>query len=74
MKITKSFAFNKQKGVTLIELSVVLVLAGILLSPLFLRFMDKRDQAIAKEESENWISIAANAQDKYSSEPDYTGF
>lgn len=73
MKNSKFFAFTKQKGFTLIEMSVVLVLAGILLSPLFLRFMDKRDQTIAKEEAENWITIAANAQEKYSTEPDYTG-
>lgn len=73
MKLTKITAFNKAKGLTLIEFSVVLVLAGILMAPMFMRFMEKRDQAIAKEEAENWIAVASNAQEKYSTEPDYTG-
>lgn len=64
---------QSQKGFTVLELGMVLVLVAIIMVPMFNRFMDSRDKDLAKAEVDLWTAIATNSQDKYSLEPDYTG-
>lgn len=70
MYIQKS---RQQKGFTVLELGMVLVLVALIMVPMFNRFMDSRDKDLAKAEVDLWTAISSNAQDKYALEPDYTG-
>lgn len=64
---------NKQRGVTLLELAFVLVVVAIIMVPVYNKFTENRDKAATKDEVDNWLTIAGNAQDKYVNSTDYTG-
>jgi prepilin-type N-terminal cleavage/methylation domain-containing protein len=70
---TRRFASRKDKGFTLLELAFVLVVVAIISIPAISKFLENRDEGMLKREADNWASISAKTQGKWTNQANYNG-